>query len=89
MSTPRRSATWSPPLTPATMPAVAMNASRILAPAVSGKPVSASWIAPRKLTPASSITMLVEMTRLGETSAGVAATPTAISVASSPPATCW
>jgi hypothetical protein len=68
---------------------VARNASRIRALAVSGNPVSASWIAPRKFTPASSITMLLEMTRLGETSAGVAATATAISVASRPPATCW
>jgi uncharacterized membrane protein YjjP (DUF1212 family) len=41
------------------------------------------------VTVAAVAAMLVEITRLGETSAGVAATPTVISVASSPPATCW
>src|SRR4029078_5340126 len=53
-------------------PAAARKPSKIRAPAVTGKPVSASWMAPRKFTPASSMMMLVEITRLGETFAAVA-----------------
>ena len=79
----------SPPLTPAMIPAVARIASRIRAPAVNGNPVRASWIAPMKPIPASSITMLVVTTRDGSTSRSLAAAPIASSVASRPPATCW
>ena len=56
--------------------------------AVTGKPVSASWVAPMMPTPARSMTMPAVTTREGFTSSGVAAA-TAMSVATRPPATCW
>ena len=79
----------SPPLTPAMTPAVDSIASSTRAPAVSGNPVSASWMAPMKLMPARSVMMPAVTTSDGETPTSAAATPTAISVASRPPATCW
>jgi len=78
-----------PPLTPPITPVVAIIASRIRAPAVSGKPVSASWIAPMKFTPARSRMMLAVITVLGSTSTPAATTATVSSVAKRPPATCW
>ena len=83
--TPIMSPTVRPAATPAMMPAVSSMASSSRALAVTGKPVMASWVAPIRPIPASSITIPVVTTREGFTSSGVAAAVTAMSVATKPP----
>ena len=81
--------TVRPPLTPAMMPTVASVASRIRALAVTGKPVRASWAAPTRPSPESSMMMPVVMTSAGVTGSPTATAVTARRLASRPPATCW
>jgi hypothetical protein len=88
-SNPTSSPTVSPMLTPAMIPAVRRIASIIRADAVSGKPVSASWVAPMRPIPASSMTIPAVTTCDGFTSKPVASAATASNVAIAPPATCW
>ena len=81
--------TVSPAPTPTMIPAVSIKELMIRAPAVSGNPVSASWVAPMMPTPARSMTIPAVTTRDGFTARSVTDAATAMIVATKPPAACW